>query len=189
MKDRTLADELQLLVSRYGIDKVDVELQRLVARQPTSVKRTKPKPNGDMSKKARRPRARVKAPEYVAKMDIEGDRVATLLALAERFEAKSFLPRCADIRNFCHIYGIDEPASKSRAGAIPRLFKYLATMDANDIQGLLDEHAFSGPARLGPLADAIREHGRAARGLNAAREASGTFGGEPPLPQDNAGVS
>ncbi len=188
MKDRTLTDELRLLVSRYGLDKVDVELQRLVARQPTTVTRSKPKPNGDVSRKARRPRARVKAPEYVAKMDIEGDRIATLLALAERFEAKSFLPRCADIRNFCHIHGIDEPASKSRAGAIPRLFKHLAAMDPNDIQRLLDENAFSGPAELGPLADAIREHGRAARGPNAVREASATFR-EPPLPQDEAGVS
>ena len=82
-------------------------------------------------------------------------------ALAERFEAKSFLPRCADIRNFCRIHGIDERASKSRAAAIPRLFKYLATMDPKNLQRLLDESAFSGPSQLGPLAEAIREHGRA----------------------------
>ena len=173
MKDRTtVTDELRRLVSRYGIDKVDIELQRLVARQPTTLTRSKPRPNGDVSRKARQPRTRVKAPEYVAKMDIDGDRMATLLALAERFETKSFLPRCADIRNFCHIHGIDEPASKSRAGAIPRLFKYVATMDANDIQRLLDERAFSGPTKVGPLADAIRAHGRAARSPNAAPSAS-----------------
>ena len=173
MKDRTtVTDELRRLVSRYGIDKVDIELQRLVARQPTTLTRSKPRPNGDVSRKARQPRTRVKAPEYVAKMDIDGDRLTTLLALAERFETKSFLPRCADIRNFCHIHGIDEPASKSRAGAIPRLFKYLASMDANDIQRLLDERAFSGPTKVGPLADAIRAHGRAARSPNAVSSAS-----------------
>ena len=117
-----------------------------------------------------RPRVRVKASEYVAKMDVDSEKVSALRALAERFETKAFLPRCADIRNFCHIHGIDERASKSRAGAIPRLFKYLATMDLDELQRLLDDSAFSGPSRLGPLAEAIREHGRAGRHPCAVQE-------------------
>lgn len=98
-------------------------------------------------------------------MDVDGDKFSAMLALAERFEAKTFLPGGADIRNFCRIHGIDERASKSRAAAIPRLFKYLATMDLKNLQRLLDESAFSGPSQLGPLAKAIREHGRAGRTL------------------------
>ena len=112
---------------------------------------------------SQRPRVRVKAPEYVAKMDVDGGKVSAIRALAEQFETKAFLPRGADIRNFCHIHGIDDRVSKSRAGAIPRLFKYLATMDPDELQRLLDDGAFSGPSRLGPLAEAIREHGRADR--------------------------
>lgn len=101
--------------------------------------------------------------EYVARMNISPDRRAPALELAGRFEDKSFLPTYADIRNFCRIYGIEVPVSKARAGAIPRIFKFVAAMEAADIQRLLDENAFSGPARLGPLAEAIRKNGRAAR--------------------------
>ena len=100
-------------------------------------------------------------------MDIDAARRAAVFTLADRFEAKSFLPSCADIRNFCTIYGIDQPASKSRAAAIPRLFKHLAAMNASDVKDLVAHNAFSGPTQLGPLAEAIRRHGRAARNLGA----------------------
>ena len=103
------------------------------------------------------------APEYVEKMEISSERREVALVLAGRFDKKSFLPTCADIRDFCETYGVEVPASKSRAGAIPRIFKFLATMDTGELQRLLDEEAFSGPVRLGPIAEAIRQHGRATR--------------------------
>ena len=90
-----------------------------------------------------------------------------MLALAKRFETKRFLPSCADIRNFCAIYDIEPPASKSRAAAIPRLFKYFAAMDRKDVERLSADKAYSGPSELGPLAEAIRRHGRATRNLGA----------------------
>ena len=80
--------------------------------------------------------------------------------LAQRFHSKSFLPTFGDIANFCQTYNIDVPASKSRASAIPRVFKFIAAMEADEIQRMLDEGMFSGPARLGPIADAIRRNGR-----------------------------
>ena len=61
-----------------------------------------------------------------------------------------------DIRNFCEAYGIEEPRSKSRASGIPRVFKFLVTMDVADVERMLDDRMFSGPAQLGPVADAIR---------------------------------
>ena len=94
-------------------------------------------------------------------MDIDDGRRPAVLTLAERFEAKAFLPSCADISNFCTIYGIAEPASKSRAAAIPRVFKHLATMDAKDVEALVTNNAFSGPSQLGPISEAIRRYGRA----------------------------
>ena len=72
------------------------------------------------------------------------------------------MPTFGDIRIFCEVYGIDEPASKSRASAIPRIFKFIATMSSDEVQGILDDGMFSGPSRVGPIADAIRENGRAA---------------------------
>ena len=159
MQNRRLADELRLLVSRHGFDAVNLELQTLETKQPEQ------EPNRGTRKKARRRNGRVKAPEYVQKMDVGADKRPAVSALAERFEAKSFLPTCGDIRNFCAIYGIDEPASKSRAAAIPRLFKCLAAMATKDLEDLLADNAFSGPTQLAPLAEAIRQHGRARRNL------------------------
>lgn len=153
-----LAEELRLLVGRHGIKAVKLELRRLETEQrPTR------KLDRDAQTKVRRHNGRAKATEYVGKMDIDDGRRPAVLTLAERFEAKSFLPSGADISNFCTIYGIAEPVSKSRAAAIPRVFKHLATMDAKDVETLVANNAFSGPTRLEPIAEAIRQHGRAAR--------------------------
>ena len=96
-------------------------------------------------------------------MELTSELRSVVLTLARRFDAKSFLPTCVDIRDFCGMYGIEAPASKSRVGAIPRIFKFVATMDLGELQRLLDEDAFSGPSRLGPISEAIRQNGRAAR--------------------------
>ena len=102
------------------------------------------------------------APEYVAAMNFDVERRPVMSELAKRFQEKTFLPTFGDIRFFCESYGINVPASNSRAGSIPRVFKFMATMDRDEIQRIADYRRFSGPARLGPIADAIREHGRAA---------------------------
>ena len=75
---------------------------------------------------------------------------------AEEFEQRVFLSTLNDIRNFCEAYGIEEPRSKSRASGIPRVFKFLVTMDVADVERMLDDRMLSGPAQLGPVADAIR---------------------------------
>ena len=95
-------------------------------------------------------------------MDYDPEKRPALLELAKRFQDKSFLPTFGDIRNFCQAYGIDVPASGSRASAIPRVFKFIAAMDGGEVQRIVDHWLFSGPARLGPIADAIRKNGRAA---------------------------
>ena len=161
MKVRPLADELRLLVSRHGFKAVNLELRMLKAEQgpagrPARSMQARDKRNG-----------RVNATEYAQKLDMDADKRPAVSALAERFDAKRFLPTCAEISNFCAIYDIDPPASKSRAAAIPRLFKFFAAMDTKDVERLAASNAYSGPSKLGPLADAIRRHGRAARNRSA----------------------
>ena len=84
--------------------------------------------------------------------------------LATRFDAKSFMPAFNDAAEFCHIYGIEPPASRSRSNVIPRVFKRIAALETDQIQRIVDGGHFSGPSRLGPISDAIRRNGRAARG-------------------------
>ena len=165
MKNTKLKSQLQRLVDRYGLDEVSREMREIAPseRKAESQSRRRSTPNTGTRATGEPGKSRPTATEYVARMDISSDRRAAAFALARRFEDKSFLPTCADIRNFCRIYGIEEPASKTRAGTIPRIFKFVAMMEAADIQRLLDDGAFSGPTRLGPLAEAIRRHGKAAR--------------------------
>ena len=116
------------------------------------------------SKKARKRAPKPNAAEYAAKMELSPDKQTAVVALAERFERKAFLPSFGDVVNFCENYSIDVPASRTRANAIPRVFKFLANeMEAGEVQSILEYEMYSGPSRLGPIADAIRRNGRASR--------------------------
>ncbi|MYC08115.1 MAG: hypothetical protein F4X57_13240 [Chloroflexi bacterium] len=126
--------------------------------------------NGYSARSPRIKKSKPNAAEYADKMELRPDKQDAITALAERFERKDFLPTFGDIRNFCDIYGIDVPASKTRASAIPRVFKFLANeMEADEVQRILDYDLFSGPSRLGPIADAIRRNGRASRASRLAK--------------------
>ena len=162
MKDADLKIQLRSLVDRYGIEQIEHTLKAIATSGRRSAVRKRGS-NDAAQRNGQRRRTRTTAPEYVAKMDLSTERRTATLALAERFEEKSFLPTCADIRDFCGTYDIEAPASRSRASAIARIFKFVATMDVDELQRLLDENTFSGPSRLGPIAEAIRQNGRAAR--------------------------
>ena len=160
-----LKGTLLSMVRTYGFDQVKATLMSVETSQPSlgdSPQRATPVTgNGTVQNKRRG--ARYNATQYVAKMDLEPDRSASVVKLADRFDDKTFLPTFGDIANFCEIYGIDVPASRSRASAIPRVFKFLASMEPDDIEKIVKWEMFSGPSRLGPIADAIRRNGRAAR--------------------------
>lgn len=105
MKARPLADELRRLVGRHGFKAVNLELRTLKAEQGPTGQQGR----GVQAKAGRN--VRVNATEYVRKLDVDADKRPAVLALAKQFDAKRFLPTCAEIRNFCAIYDIDPPAS------------------------------------------------------------------------------
>ena len=98
----------------------------------------------------------VSAVDYVRGMDIPTDRAKVIARVAEEFERRTFLPTVGDVRSFCEAYGIEQPKSRARASSIPRIFKFLLTVDAAEVKSILDDRMFSGPTELGPIADAIR---------------------------------
>ena len=165
MNTAKLKDTLRLIVRQYGFEQVDRSLREihLADRQLKSSKQGRVSADNDTATMPEKKRAQVNAPEYVSKMELSSEKEPIVVELAKRFENKAFLPTFGDIRNFCQIYGIDEPASKSRVSAIPRVFKFITAMEASEIQKILDDGMFSGPSRLGPIADAIRRSGRASR--------------------------
>ena len=100
--------------------------------------------------------ARVSKADGSQSLEVPAERGAVLRRAAEEFEQRVSLSTLNDIRNFCEAYGIEEPRSKSRASEIPRVFKFLVTMDVADVERMLDDRMFSGPAQRGPVADASR---------------------------------
>ena len=162
MNQATLRDSLCSLVMEYGFEQVDQSLRRIGASE-NHHERTSRKSrlsNGGPALRDRKRGPNLTAPQYVAKMALPPEKESSMFGIAERFHEKSFLPTFGDITNFCQIYSIAEPASRSRVSSIPRVFRFMASMEAEDIQRILTEEAFSGPSRLGPIADAIRRNGR-----------------------------
>ena len=78
-----------------------------------------------------------------------------------------FIPTVGDVRSFGEAYGVEEP--KSKVPGIPRIFRFLATMQFTVIQRMLDDGMFSRPDELGPIADAIRGKAREYREVEVKR--------------------
>ena len=149
---------LRALIRDYGIDQVRQHLDELVLEGAVLGGRS---PRVSTSRgSASKSRPRPNAIEYVAKMNLPDEKGTSMTELAARFEAKSFLPSLYDIATFCSLHGVPEPASRSRASAMPRVFQRIAMMDAKAIQRMVDHHAFPAPSRVGPIADAIRNYRR-----------------------------
>ena len=139
------------MVERFGFDSVSQTLRELETDQVKQKTRRAGPPkrapnNGNGNKR------RVSAVEYVRTMDLPAERAEVIGRAAEEFERRTFLPTVGDVRSFCEVYGIDEPRSKTRASGIPRIFKFLITMNAAKVKTMLDDRMFSGPAELGPIA-------------------------------------
>lgn len=165
MTQTRLKQTLDSIVREYGLERVSQSLREI---ELSELQPEKPKLNAESSESnagavPRKGKPKSTALEHVAKMGLPAEKDSAVAELARRFEDKTFMPTFGDIANFCQIHGIDEPASRSRASAIPRVFKFIASMEADEIQRLVDLRMFSGPARLGPIADAIRSSGRARR--------------------------
>ena len=148
MTDSKVKAILQPIVQEYGLGLVLKSLGQIADAQGGTVERIE-MPVSDNANGTRGKKPRVTAPEYVDKMTLPSEKVAAVTELARRFHQKSFLPTFGDISSFCQTYGIQVPASKGRASAIPRVFRSIAEMESGEIQHILDDGLFSGPSRLG----------------------------------------
>lgn len=149
---------LASMVEQYGFKTVSRILHEMEARAPGPNAGGKAKAQTRRQRKnGRRTKQRLSAVDFVESMEVPSAREAVVRRAAEEFERRAFLPTLNDVRSFCEAYGIEEPRSRSRASGISRIFKFLVTMDVADVQRMLDDRVFSGPAELGPIADAIRD--------------------------------
>jgi len=165
MTGSKLTSTLRSMVSEYGFERVNKVLHQVATSTGQSKESKLISQSSNKNKQvpvvATSKKRRATAEQFVERMELSPERYLVIVELAKRFERKSFLPTSGDVRNFCQIYGLDEPASKSRSSAIPRVFRFLATMETDEIKKVLEGGMFSGPSRLGPIADTIRRNGRA----------------------------
>lgn len=161
MPNKKLDAALRPIVDEHGLGSVLEALGKIASSD--ALTGALPADGGKAKPRRRKAKPKSTAPAYVAKMDLPADRRQAVGELAERFERKDFLPSFGSVAHFCEAYGVDAPASRTRASAIPRVFKFIAGLDAAEIQKISDSGMFAGPSRLGPIADAIRSNGRAAR--------------------------
>ena len=145
---------LASIVERYGFETVSRLLHEMEAGDAGPTERKARTQTG--RKRRGQTKRRRSAVDYVQAMEVPPERASVVRRAAEEFERRAFLPTLSDVRSFCEAYGLEAPGSRSRATGIPRIFKFLLTMDVADVEKMLDDGLFSGPAQLGPIADAIR---------------------------------
>ena len=160
-----LESALRLMVRRHGFVYVNRCLAEIGLSEGQSESPGSHVGFSDVSSpgKSKSPRPKMSATAYVAKLNLPLDNQPVVVELAKRFESKDFLPTFGDIANFCQTNGLETPKSRTRSSAIPRIFKLMATMDSSHTQAILDADMYSGPSKLGPIADAIRRNGRASK--------------------------
>lgn len=161
MKNNDLESALSVLVAQHGYERVHDCLHKCRQSDDRSARSKLSTLDEDSSASVMPRRSKPTALEYVAKMELPPEKERTVAQLAERFHEKSFLPSFRDITNFCQHYDIEVPASRSRASALPRVFKFIASMEPDNARKIVEYHMFCGPSSLGPIADAIRRNGRA----------------------------
>ena len=153
MADDNLQAALRPIVEQYGYASVNQALREMKSTQSRIGNRGENlRPENIPSKKKKRS---LSAVEYVEKMDLPSDRKSILVQAAEQFQNRLFLPTIGDIRNFWSVYRVEAQMPSSRAVGIPRIFKFMSSMDPKEVARILNAKAFSGPAKLGPIAEAI----------------------------------
>ena len=158
MTDDRLYTALRPIVEQYGYASVNQALREMRSIQiRTKNRREKTHPGKIQSKGEKRS---LSAVEYVLKMDLASERKSIMVRAAEQFQHRLFLPTIGDIREFWSVYRIETQIPSSRAAAIPRVFKFMSDMDPKEVAQILKSKAFSGPARLGPIAEAIENRSR-----------------------------
>lgn len=152
---KELEGELRSMVQQYGYSRVARVLEGMEQTEG-DVRHCLSKSDDSTKSKPISPSTRRSASAYAAKLELPPETRSMIIELASRFEAKTFVPTIGDVRNFFRFYGMDGGQFKSRTAAMGRIFKVLASMDGKEIKRILDDQLFSGPARLEPIADAIR---------------------------------
>lgn len=145
-----LAEMIRVLITKWGAKAVYRAIDGIVPEQ----ERRK------LRQAETRPSSEFQTPvQMVDDLEIDQDRKAILIEIARSYESGSFLKTIGDVKRFLAVRGISTAKIKSRSSSFKAILPTLSNLSPDGLERELRRGANSGPARLGPLADAIRESG------------------------------
>ena len=155
-KNNLLDRLLKVLIDEWGYSSVRERLEAVNISNEAQSGEVEPS-------KQRRPRKKTQKPtasSLASKISIPSEQKRLIQILAERYDAKLFLPTVGDIRYFFEMHGEVPPSSKQRGDKFRKILKLLSTLQENTLRKIIEDDAHSGPAQLGPLSDAMRNAGK-----------------------------
>ena len=168
MKQQRLQETLTDLVSRFGYENVRKTLNGMQSARSAEAKhharthRNDADKSSDVKpvKKRTKPDA-MRVTQSLAVTDDEKKKI--LLTLAEKYEAKEFMPTVNDVRDFLNDGERDVSRIKSRQQVTATVFKELGCLETNKLREMLDRGLYGPPKRLAPYARAIEGFRRPGR--------------------------
>jgi hypothetical protein len=140
----TLVEEWGTEDVRKAVDHVSLEFR---ARYPS-----------DVYERARsKPKHRPSAVSQIERNNFTDEQMSHLTAIAARFDAKTFLPSTADIREFVISLGGRPRGFRDRSDGFKVVLETISRLPPDRLGQIANTSMFSGPAKLGPLSDAISE--------------------------------
>jgi hypothetical protein len=86
-----------------------------------------------------------------------------IIEIARAFEAKAFLPRVGDVKDFLDQNGHESLSVRDRITGFRKVLIILKKMPADRLRALRNDAFHAGPVRLGPLSEAISAAGERIR--------------------------
>lgn len=165
MRQRQLQETLAGLVGRFGYDNVRQTLTALRTAESAATKRNAASKDAGQSsaKQSKNKPDAVRIARALAIADAEKREI--LFALAEKYEAKEFMPNVNHVRDFLNDGERDVSRIKSRSQVTGTVFKRLGGLETGKLREMLERGLYGPPKRLAPYARAIegfRRHNRPA---------------------------
>ena len=162
MKPTQLEETLSSLVAVYGHRKVQNKLDSLKPCRDASA--THRQHRETAKRAADKPKPRRDAVAVAESLDLsDPEKKAIILDMAQRYEAKKFMPNVNHVRAFLESLGEDVSRVKSRQQVTASVFKKLAELETPVLLDMQNRGLYGPPMTLGPIADAIGRFGQSRR--------------------------
>lgn len=154
VRQTKMRQALAALVEDYGYEPIRRGVERM-----RPVKKSAGKAFVTPVKRQTKPRAPRTAVAVVESLKADGEHKRMLMVLAEKYDAKTFIPHVASARGFLETEGVDVSRIKSRQQVTVTVFKRLAQWDTERLQQMDSEGWYAAHRGLAPIAEAIENFG------------------------------